>query len=354
MIKTFDPARDIKEQPSEITELNSYGGSIFSGALVGTVAEANIKRFDHWASGSATGSYYHALYSTHHTASTAIELMNVSYGYSISSSFYGATHETNKAEKNRIYKLHAKMLLGDENERFIVSGSAQDELIFLSFTKSQRKDELRKENISFSSIFSGASGGAGVVSVAPNNTYIWSDNRAASVYSKGLRGDYAELTSGSVVGGLVFYQAGIVILVPEDFSNTSSVATNPGNTWSGSHDYGSMALSGGGGGGLDHTIDAMRFRIRDCSIINTTVLHSTLYFCRALNDEFNYSSNPTFVDSDKRIIPTSGSNNLTTRTYITKVGLVGENNETLAIGSLSEPLKKAPDTERTIIVRLDY
>lgn len=353
MIKTLDPARDIKEQPSEITELNTYGGSIFSGALVGTVAEANIKRFDHWASASATGSYYHSLYSTHYTASTAIELINVSFGYSISSSFYGATNETNQAEKSRIYKLHAKMLLGGENERFSISGSAKDELIFLSFAKSQKKDELRKENITFKSIFSGASGGAAGVSIPANNEYTWSDSNAASVYTKSIRGDYAEIKSGSSVAGHVYYQAGVVVLIPEVFSNTSSVATNPGNTWSGSFDYGAMALSGGGGG-LDNTIDAMRFRVRNLSIINTTVLHSTLYFCRALNDEFNYSSNPTFLDSDKRIIPTSGSNNLTTRTYITKVGLTGENNELLAIGSLSEPLKKAPDLERTIVVRLDF
>lgn len=351
MIKTFDPARDIKDQPSEVTEVNTYGGSIFSGATVGGIEEANIKKFDHWTSGSSTGSYYHALYSTHFTASSAVELMDVAFGFSISSSFYGAEHVTNQTEKERVYKLFSKYLNGSEDERFTIDSVARDELIFLSFHRSQMKDELKKEAFTIKSVFSGSSDNPPIIPA--DNEYTFEDTGAASDYTRGIRGDFADIKSGSTTAGRLYYQAGIAVLIPEVFSNTSSLDTNPGNFWFGSHDYASMALSGGGGT-LDDTIDAMRSRFRNLSIINKTVLHSTLYFCRALNDEFNYSSNPTFLDTDKRIIITSGSNDLTTRTYITKVGLTGENNELLAVGSISEPLKKTPDNERTVIVRLDF
>ena len=40
--------------------------------------------------------------------------------------------------------------------------------------------------------------------------------------------------------------------------------------------------------------------------------------------------------------------------YITTVGLYNDANELLAVAKLSEPLKKTPDTEFTIRVRLDY
>ena len=40
--------------------------------------------------------------------------------------------------------------------------------------------------------------------------------------------------------------------------------------------------------------------------------------------------------------------------YITTVGLYGANNEMLAVGKLSEPLKKTPADEFTLRVRLDY
>ena len=40
--------------------------------------------------------------------------------------------------------------------------------------------------------------------------------------------------------------------------------------------------------------------------------------------------------------------------YITSVGLYSADNELLAVAKLSEPLKKDPNTELTLRVRLDY
>ena len=40
--------------------------------------------------------------------------------------------------------------------------------------------------------------------------------------------------------------------------------------------------------------------------------------------------------------------------YITTVGLYSSDNQLLAVGKLSEPLKKDPTNEVTIRVRLDY
>ena len=348
MIKTFDPARDVKEQPTEITELVTYGGSIFSGATVGAATQANIKRYNQWASASVTGSLYQGMYSTNFTASNAVPLMSIAFGYSVSSSFYGALNETNGIEKNRMYKLFAKQLLGAQGDRFTIDGQERDELIFLSMYRTQRKDEIRKSNIGILAIGSGS-----YDDFPAEEEKVYTDDGAASNYDITIRGDAADIVTGSTVVGRVWYQAGIMALVPELFSNTSSVDTNDSNFWSGSFDYEAMALSGGGGS-LENTLDAMRFRFRNLSIINTTQLNASLYFCRALNDEFNYSSNPTFLDVDGRILPTSGSTSTMTKTYLTKVGLLGANNELLAVASLSQPLKKAPDIERTVIVRLDY
>ena len=40
--------------------------------------------------------------------------------------------------------------------------------------------------------------------------------------------------------------------------------------------------------------------------------------------------------------------------YITTIGLYNDNNELMAVSKLSEPLKKTPDVEFTLRVRLDY
>jgi hypothetical protein len=103
---------------------------------------------------------------------------------------------------------------------------------------------------------------------------------------------------------------------------------------------------------LSASCDNIRHRIANLQFNNTTELNSTIYFCRLNNNEFNYSSNPTYVDSSKIRVKSQATDNPVA--YITTVGLYNDNNELMATAKLSEPLKKSPDTEFTIRARLDY
>ena len=85
---------------------------------------------------------------------------------------------------------------------------------------------------------------------------------------------------------------------------------------------------------------------------NTTELNSTIYFCRASHNEFNYSSNPTYVSGGQIVVKNISSD--VPVSYITTVGLYGAANELLAVAKLSEPLKKDPTNEMILRVRLDY
>ncbi len=88
------------------------------------------------------------------------------------------------------------------------------------------------------------------------------------------------------------------------------------------------------------------------SFNNTTELNSTVYFCRAHHNEFNYSSNPTYLtESQIRVKNTETDSPIS---YVTTVGLYSPDNELLACAKLSEPLKKDPTNELTLRVRLDY
>ena len=98
--------------------------------------------------------------------------------------------------------------------------------------------------------------------------------------------------------------------------------------------------------------DSIRDRIVDINFNNTVELNSTIYFCRANNNEFNYSANPTYLSSSQIRVKNTTSDNPVS--YITTVGLYSSDNELLAVDKLSEPLKKDPNTELTIRVRLDY
>jgi len=106
---------------------------------------------------------------------------------------------------------------------------------------------------------------------------------------------------------------------------------------------------------IDQLNNGLRGHVTSVQFHNQTNLYSTIYFCRATNTEFNYSSNPTYIDPvTQRIRVTSGSNVLQSRTYITTVGLYDANDNLLAVGKLNKPITKTPDTEAIFRIRLDY
>ena len=67
---------------------------------------------------------------------------------------------------------------------------------------------------------------------------------------------------------------------------------------------------------------------------NNTQINSTLVFCRATADEFNYSSNPTYVDKSTNKITVIENGMESTQkpfSYITTVGLYDANDNLVAV-----------------------
>jgi len=106
------------------------------------------------------------------------------------------------------------------------------------------------------------------------------------------------------------------------------------------------------GSEISSSCDGIRNRWTDCDYNNTTELNSTIYFCRAGSNEFNYSSNPTYLSGSKIRVKNESTD--APSSYITTIGLYSEDNELLAVAKVSEPLKKDPTNELTLRVRLDY
>jgi len=92
------------------------------------------------------------------------------------------------------------------------------------------------------------------------------------------------------------------------------------------------------------------------SFQNITNINSTLFFCRATTDEFNYSSNPTFINSDNEIqvIETGQEDVQKSFAFVTSIGLYDANNNLLAVAKLSRPIEKNSEKDLTFRTRLDY
>ena len=106
------------------------------------------------------------------------------------------------------------------------------------------------------------------------------------------------------------------------------------------------------GSAIETLAGGFRHLVNDIDFNNTIELNSAIYFCRINHNEYNYSSNPTYVAGSKLVVK-NNVNDLPI-SYLTTVGLYSPDNELLAVAKLSEPIRKDPNTELTLRVRLDY
>ena len=79
---------------------------------------------------------------------------------------------------------------------------------------------------------------------------------------------------------------------------------------------------------------------------------SQYYFTRVKNSEFNYTTNPSFIDTQGSLRFQSMVDQPTV--YITTVGLYSDAGELLAVAKLSKPLAKDFTKESLIKVKIDY
>jgi len=76
------------------------------------------------------------------------------------------------------------------------------------------------------------------------------------------------------------------------------------------------------------------------------------FFVRATNREFNYSNNPTYVDTNGFF--TENTFETDPQTYITTIGLYNDSNEMIAVAKTSQPIVKSFDKEVLIKVKLSF
>lgn len=325
--KTFDLSQDVASVVSPINEVVSVSSSIYA-------FDQNVKKYSNIASASAgadLGGYFQTVFDASPTSSFSSALMDLTYGYSTGSSYNApVTATSSQNEKVKVYRQMASALLGNPDSLFVVNNAPISEAFFVMLKRNIQKDEVKK--------------GATAVTVnGTSNKYSISDSGAAVNFKQTVGGDYAPLKSGSQEFGQIWYNAGVIVLSP-------SASWSANTVWSGSKSLQNSQYSGS----INNLVDGLRLRMDRLDVHNQTNLYSTIYFCRASNAEFNYSSNPTFVDDNKRIRVTSGSNILQTRTYVTTIGLYDANDNLLAVAKLNKPITKSPDSESIFRVRLDY
>ena len=295
-------------------------------------------------------------------------------------------------EKMDNYRQFAQTLLGDSDSQFAAPYNSQntndkiDAAFFIAFKRLFARDQIKRESFAmrFYQSASLTRVDAGSYPNIPNiystselgvsiYTDIGSSNEKFNVFG-GQLGNIVDASDTSRTVGLIFYDRGIAVFDLEKIvsgtqfmSGTIDAMTptgytilgHPGTETAGTSKFvPDFVVSASIDNIVDH-ICSTRFSSGSQTAItfqNTTNINSTLIFCRAGADEFNYSSNPTFTDSNNRIVVIDPGNEDTqqTFTFITSVGLYDANDNLLAVAKLSRPVEKSPERDLTFRVRLDF
>ena len=340
-------------------------GTIVSGTYGTFPDDDNIKNFSH--------GMFQSVYDYPYLSSSANHIFDITCGYSSDSGLFNSSYTQNSKKRN-IYNQMAQVCVGyditgsvlrfDEDGDILAGGAKIKEGYFVNFTRLLVKDEIKKGTISLTVGVSSSYSEAMSETVTITDAGGVSDYRVNSpvgeygvLYATGsaidTSTDQYDSTYDASACGLVFYQAGVMVLSASLFNdvNDGGILTNTiGSTvMNTTGDSISAALTGSE---ISGNADNLRHRLENVQFNNTVELNSTVYFCRANHNEFNYSANPTYLSSSQiRVKQISSDEPIS---YITTVGLYSENNELLAVGKLSEPLKKTPANEFTIRARLDY
>lgn len=364
-------------------------GTIISGTYGTYPDENNIKNFAH--------GMFQSVYDYPYLSSSANHIFDLTLGVSAKSAHYTAV-TVQKDKKRNVYNQMAQVLVGydisgsilrfDTDGDFGTTTDKMDDVVFMAFSRLLVKDEIKKEsfemtvgsNFDFASPFDSLDL-VTITDVSASNEYRVNSpsGEYGILYAKGATNaleldanyynvpadkypytasfdsvDYAKV-------GLIYYQAGVVVLTASLFKDRksggilqedpadNSGALAEGPDWVDGANHIIDALTGSE---ISSSADAFRNRIQNVQFNNTTELNSTIYFCRANHNEFNYSSNPTYLSGSKIVIKNESTDDPVS--YITTVGLYNDRRELLATAKISEPLKKTPDTEFTLRVRLDY
>ena len=218
-------------------------------------------------------------------------------------------------------------------------------------------------------------------------TKIYDLNALSNKKVHPIAGEYETLkddSSDPVNVGLIFYDLGILVLdakkafasdqiirgLIQDVESTDSyVSSNSPVTKADHTDFpftagtsvfeGSFIPNFWREGSIDDIIDHIcetRFgeaNLTSFAFKNETQINSSLIFCRAAPSQLNFSTNPTYTDSNGKLRVITEDDDAPF-SYITTIGLHNASNELLAVAKLSRPVEKNEETDLSIRIRLDY
>lgn len=358
VFKTLDPNRIISEK-KVLNEQIPLTGTLISGTYGTFPNDTNVKNFTH--------GMFQQVFDYPHLSSSANHIFDLTAGQA--SGTTGTTATTDRADKNNVYRSLSQQYVGyDTNQNAVewnVSGVLNPantwdpdritNVVVLDFSRVLVKDEIKKGSFQIT-LGTGSYAGPFVGTKTLSDAYV-SEGNLSSYKTNSPMGEYAFLQLGTATTpvatktdyGFVYYQAGTVVLFNNTLTFGTELTSGSAYTITTAQTPEQAAVSSS----IKDIVNGVRHHVQNIQFNNATELNSTSYFVNLAPNEFNYSNNPSFVSGSEIVVKNGLASNPST-TYLTTVGLYSADNQLLAVGKLSEPLKKTPANEISLKMRIDY
>lgn len=284
----------------------------------------------------------------YHKATSSVDAevqFSVGYGHKAGSGSVDFTNDTGSfgySATKVVYNQYRQLVYGDETQNFTFSTHTPDDIYFINVNRSRYRHNLKPGSLNLK-----LTNGGNSIELTDDSV---TSTGSAVITNIGRQFNLVSGSSGVMLGsninqvgttssyGFVYPDAGLIILNPDalDVSQLNLVSTKASNS------------NGNNGTKLLTAMEAGNQFIVD----SEERITSQYYFTRVKNFEFNYSSNPSFIDDQ-------GSLNFTSmidmpRVYISTVGLYNDEGDLLAVAKISQPIAKDFTKEALIRVKLDY
>jgi hypothetical protein len=314
-----------------------------------------------------SGQFYYNVYDQNPQASSSIAEIQfaVAYGNINGSGSTQLSNDDNALLASRsTYAQYRSMLLNDPTAKFQFENSIgtladSDSIYAIILNRARYREEMDAGNWSLK-----LAGSSGTFTFIDDSGKKFGDTfgkagRVFTVVSGSLNiGTQNDATITTRTGsngqgfGTFYPDRGIIILNP---AAIGSVVGNVGfSTGSGHSQLATLE------GSLSTTANAYNHSRLFSAIVSgsdfearrTENVSTQHFFVRATNREYNYSNNPTYVDTAG--VFSEPSFEIDPQTYITTIGLYNDSNELIAVAKTSQPIVKSFDKEVLIKVKLSY
>jgi len=345
----------------EFDKVNAKVEVITTGLWTGDTGSLTAAYTSSTQVAAASGDYYYNVYNADPATDTTAEVQfGVAYGHVNGSGSVSLANSDDALLASKAnYAQYKSVILDPTDSKFSFENGAgtlvdSNDIYAINVNRSRYREKMDPGNWSLTLTGTGGThtfiddsgkkfgdklGKAGRVFKVVSGSLNLGTENAATINST--------VSSGDVGFGLFYPDRGIIILSPaalEDAVGSVNV------------DGASVSIAGSASTSVEqenHKILVNAINVGgDFQARRTENVSTQHFFVRATNREFNYSNNPTYVNSLGKFAETTFETD--PQTYITTIGLMNDANEMIAVAKTSQPIQKSFDKEVLIKVKLSF